>query len=134
MSSISPFEIQQVKCEKAAQIMAEMAVWALHDSESSDEKATEIISCYALACALASDGDDFDFEYYLFGGLIDAGYKDEEAAQLADTIADLPTMRYIFSLSFLGEDQQDFGLRVGVRNRWLEPNKFIDSILKLDNR
>lgn len=118
-------------CELAANIMAEFAVLSAYDSEMTNRNREIIFGSYVLAVAYTDFKNDYDFENRIFNSLVDAGGNKQSAAQIADIVTESNVMRYIFSLDFLDQDYPKFGLRVGKHKKWLEPQKFINSILKL---
>lgn len=122
-------EVEQADCQRAAQIMAELALFTLQDNCTTDKKRVEIVSSYVLACAFAYEFEEL--EDSLTEGLVHAGAEKDMASQFAHTMTSLTNMRYIFSLSFVHEDQKSFGLRKGVKKKWLDPKQFFNSILEL---
>ncbi len=128
-----PEDVLQADCEKAAQIMAEMTVWTLLDPESSDRTRLEVFSAYALVNCFIYPVDELELEHATFSRLVRAGGDDETAARLAGKVTDRDVRRYIFSLGFVRAEREAFGFHKDEKNKWLEPKKFIDSILKLEN-
>lgn len=123
--------VDALECERAAKIMAEIAVFSAQNPELEDKQREIIMGSFILATAYTDFKNDYDYENKIYNYLVEAGGSNKASASIADIVSESGIMRYIFSLEFLDQDYPKFGLRVGKINRWIEPQKFIGSILKL---
>lgn len=131
MIDIFQGEVQPADAEQAARLMAELVVWTWDDPRPTHEKRLQIASSYILTNLCEFDGDDLDLEHALFNGLVTAGSDVEAAAQFAADALELENIREMIGLDYFTEDLEPYGIRINSRHKWIEPKKFVGSILKL---